>query len=512
MQPVLELRGIEKSFGGTRALHAAGMTVTAGAVVGLIGANGAGKSTLVNVASGRLQPDAGEIIFKQDRMNFRDPRDALRVGIASVPQEITSLDNLTVADGIVLGAEPGRRTPSYSQRLRARHAERALARLGVEIDPDSLIRDLGPSEQRLVSFAAILHRRAELVFLDEPTAAMGVDDAQRVLSTIRTLSGEGVAIVLITHRFSEILAVCDQVLAMREGQTLWARPRSELSVDDLVEAIASDTEAGGRPEISGAVGPVVLEARAVSGDNFEDASFELHQGEVLGFTGLVGCGVNELLEAVGGERRLTAGQLLVNGEPLRLRSPAHALQHGIGQLVPERSRSGFLGLTVRSNASLSAIGQIGRFGLVTRRQEWKHITTQMKSLGLQNRMEEPLAALSGGNRQKVLLSRNVLAGAKVMVLGDPTAGVDVAARASIHQQLRALAQEGTSVIVSASEPEELLGVADRVIIMANGTTIGEYRNDELDTIRLTRLVATAGSRDDAGADVRPPAPGAAESS
>jgi len=489
MAPALELRDIHKSYGGNRVLLGVSLTAEAGTVTGLIGANGAGKSTLVKVATGQVSRDGGEIYRDGEMLQMRDPRDARKAAIAVVPQELSSLFNMPVSDAVVIGAEPSRGIAVYTQKQRARAAQSIFDRLGLDIPMGALVGMIPPSQQRLVSLAGALHRGAKVVFLDEPTAAMAADDAAVVLRTIRALAADGVAVVFVSHRFAEVMQVCDVVHAMRDGREVWVRPRSGLKPNDLISAITTETHLPTQPSgRDAAEREPVLVAENASGDNFTDVSLTLGKGEILGITGLVGCGLNEFVETVGGARPVRGGRLLVDGREARFRCPADALARGVALLVAERARSAFLGMSVRGNASISTVGRIGKLGLISAGMERAYLRKHMPYLGVEDKIDEPLAALSGGNRQKVLLSRIVLAGARILVLDDPTAGVDVGARATLHKRLRSLADDGVSIIVSASEPEELLGFADRIAVMASGRLVDVFDNEDVDAARLMSAV------------------------
>jgi ABC-type sugar transport system ATPase subunit len=485
----VEASDIRKSFGANDVLKGVSLRVRPGEVLGLIGANGAGKSTLVKIASGQIQPDGGHISVDGDARVFKHPRQALRAGITLVPQELNVLPGLPVADAIVLGDEPGRRTPFYTHGTRYRAAGRVLDELELDIDPGLAVDELEPAQQRLVALAVALHQRAKVIYMDEPTAAMGQEDAELVLRTIKTLASQGVAIVFVTHRFNELLKVCTHIQALRDGRVSWVRPRGEVDVADLVQAVAGEALEAKNLSHREFSNPM-LTATDVVGDRVNGVSLTIHEGEVLGLTGLVGCGASEFLEILGGAKPKLGGEIVVGGRPHRGKSPFAAQKSGIGFLPAERSRSGFLDSTLLSNVAVSSIGRIARLGLISKRLERRVVAPLLKRRGLDARLEDPLWSLSGGNRQKVLLTRIECFGAKVLVLVDPTAGVDVGARANIQLELRNMAAHGHAVVVSASEPEELLGFADRIVVMSSGEVSREFAGSDVSASDLIYATTT----------------------
>ncbi len=490
----LEMEGIQKSYGGAPALRDGCLRVEAGTIHGIIGPNGAGKSTLIKIASGQVRRDAGDIRVRGEAVHFHGVPDALGAGVVVMPQELTIVPELSVAENITLGREPsawGILGPGNSRRA----AAAVLRRMNVDIPIALPARALGPAQQRIVMLARALHAGAHTVILDEPTAALNSTEAEVFMGVVETLRSAGVAVVYISHRFGEIERLCDEVTVMRDGRTVDRLTGDRRNQHELVAAIVAEAEAAGAPgrvPKQGQPSQPVIGLRDLSGRRLRGMTLDLERGEILGFCGLPGSGVNELMEVLGGAERPTGGAILVEGREVDFRDPADALACGISYLPVERARAGMLDLTIRANLMASSLPRVARLGMLNAAMESRFVHSVVSELGLQRRIEEPLRALSGGNRQKILLSRCLLADARLIVLDDPTVGVDVKARQDIHDLLRRLASEGRSVVVAVSEPEELVGLADRVVVLSRGQISAELVGEKITSEALVRAVTTSG--------------------
>ena len=488
---LLEIEGVTKTFGAVRALSSASLSVAAGTVHGLVGPNGAGKSTLVKVASGQLIPDHGEVRVGGRPVHLRTPTHALANGIVAMPQELILLPDASVAENILLGWEPSVGPFIWPERRRTA-ARKVIGRLGLDLPLDAPAVSLRPSDQRLVMLARALARDANLLILDEPTAAMSVSDADLVLSAVESLRDKGISIIYVSHRFDEITRVCDFVTVMRDGQTVSTASRGEISHDSLVEAVVSEGNLLDAPTRTGEVGPVMCELKGIHGQRLNDVTIDVHGKEVLGIIGLAGAGGSEVLEILAGVARPRAGQLVIQGRPRSFGSPADAVAAGVGYLA-ERGKVGFPDLPVRTNTVISKIESISFAGEITARRERRAAGQVLASLGLRDRVNTPLSALSGGNKQKVLVARSLFTKASVLVLDDPTAGVDVGARSELHRLIRALANEGKAIVMSSSEPEELAVLADRVVVLNRGHVQAVLAGPDL-TPQAVLHAATGGLR------------------
>jgi len=493
--PALEMRGIVKSYGGVKALQDGNLRVFPGTIHGIIGPNGAGKSTMIKIASGLVRRDSGEILVLGEPAQLLGVPAALAAGIVAMPQEVTFVPGLSVAENITIGREPSkagfvRRSDTTSA------AEAVLARMNVTMDPSALAGSLEPAAQRVVMLARALHTGAHTVILDEPTAALNAAQAEVFLSVVESLRSAGVAVVYISHRFGEVERLCDEVTVVRDGRTVEVLRGERCNQQEFVAAVVTGGalvekvrdfkhELGAEPAIA---------LVDVTGERLRGVSVSFMPGEIVGVCGLPGSGVNELMEMLGGSRSPLQGAVEVAGTRVLFGEPADALAHGVAYLPVERARAGMLDLAIRANLVASSLAKISRFiGLISAARERTFVAEVSETLGLARRIDEPLRSLSGGNRQKVLLSRCLLADARVLVLDDPTVGVDVGARRDIHQLLARLSREGRTVIVAASEPEELASIADRVLVFSRGEVSAELTHEDISPEGLVRAVTTSGA-------------------
>ena len=496
-QPALELVGIKKSYGGAPALTDGSLVVAPGTIHGVVGPNGAGKSTLMRIACGEIRPDGGVIRVAGETVHFRTPNDALRHGVALMPQELTTVPELSVEENVVLGREPSSGGLLNPARRRAIAAQ-VLDRIAIKVPTGLRMRTLGVAQQRAVMLARALHSGARVLVLDEPTASLSRSEADSFLNVVEDLRREGLAVVYVSHRFAEVERLCDRVTVIRDAQTIGTIERSALTIHALVEAVVSkgavDFSGGETPERGRVEDEPVLRATALAGVEMRHVNFEARPGEIVGVCGLPGSGVGELLEVLAGAKVPLSGDVEIRGERHRLASPADALAVGISYLPAERSRAGLLDLSIRFNVVASILQRIGTKGFITARRERSISKPSLTALGLEKRRDNALRTLSGGNRQKVLLTRSLLADSAIVILDDPTVGVDVNARRDIHKQLFRFAAEGRAVIVSSSEPEELAAVADRVVVLGRGAVSDELHGDRVNPDALVRAVTVEAAK------------------
>ncbi|WP_214407339.1 sugar ABC transporter ATP-binding protein [Pseudonocardia lacus] len=491
--PLLSMRGIVKEFPGVRALDGVDLDVVAGEVHCLLGQNGAGKSTLIKVLAGAHRPDAGEVSFAGEVVSFASPQAADAAGIATIHQELDLVPGLSVADNVVLGHEPARF--GFTRDRAAEDTTAALLRrLGhPEIRPRRELGRLSAAGQQVVSMARALARDARLIVMDEPSAVLDPEEVRNLFRVIRELTADGVAVVYISHRLEEIREIGDRVTVLKDGRTvarnLSARdtPTSEvitLMTGRSIEYVFPE-RTGGPP------GEVVLEVEGLgrSGE-FADVSFSVRGGEIVGLAGLVGSGRSEILETVYGARKPTAGAVRVGGRALRTGSVTAAVRAGVG-LAPEerKSQALLLGEPVYRNVTLSAMSRFARGGFVREDAERDAARTETARLDVRPAdVRRAARTLSGGNQQKVVLARWLLQGCKVLLLDEPTRGVDVGARSEIYALIRELAASGVAVVVVSSEVPEVLGLADRVLVVREGRVVHEAPAAELDEGRVLDLV------------------------
>ena len=495
-QPLLAMRGIVKQFPGVRALDGVDLDVAAGEVHCLLGQNGAGKSTLIKVLAGAHTPDAGEIIWAGSSVSFASPQAADAAGIATIYQELDLVPGLSVAENVVLGHEPSRM--GFSRLREADEITRALlCRLGhPEILPRRELGRLSAAGQQIVSMARALARDARLIVMDEPSAVLDPEEVHNLFRVIRELTAEGVAVVYISHRLEEIREIGDRVTVLKDGHTVARNlPARTTPTADVIRLMTGRTIEYVFPERTAPVSEnVVLEVEGLSRPGeFRDVSFAVRSGEILGLAGLVGSGRSEILETVYGARKASAGTVRVDGRLLRPGSVTAAVRAGMGLAPEERKSQGLLlAEPVFRNVTLPAMARFARAGFlgpvadlpaaaeVTRRLEVRPADAT-----------RPVRMLSGGNQQKVVLARWLLQGCSVLLLDEPTRGVDVGARSEIYGLIRRLAAEGTAIVLVSSEVPEVLGLADRVLVVREGRVVHEAPSDELDEGRVLDLVMEA---------------------
>lgn len=478
---IVETIGVRKAFGGTVALWSADLAVEQETIHGIVGPNGAGKSTLVRIVAGHIRPDEGLIKVRGASVTLPTPAAAQKLGIVAVPQEIALADQLSVAENVLLGNECRWGPLLIPHRARRRSAA-VMRELGADVSVRVRAGSLRGSAQRLVMFAQALSRDASVIIVDEPTAGLSVEETEIVVGALEELKRRGRTIIFVSHRFNEVLRLCDRVTVVRDGLTTETLERSELSEQTLVGAVVGTETTKAEVDSARVVRDEQgLDVVSLRGRDLRGVSLAARRGEIVGVVGLVGSGVEELLAVMGGAATPTAGHLIVRGEQRRFDSPADALAAGVAYLPADRARAGLLEMPVRINIVISKTDRVAKGGFVTRGLERRGALDVLRRFGLERYCDRPLSSLSGGNRQKALIGRAIFVGADVLVLADPTVGVDFGARAELHELLRELANDGCTIIVSSSEPEELVAFVDRVVVMRRGQ-VGEILAGEGITI------------------------------
>ncbi|GGV37592.1 sugar ABC transporter ATP-binding protein [Streptomyces griseoflavus] len=493
--PLLSMSGITKSFPGVRALDGVDLDVQAGEVHCLLGQNGAGKSTLIKVLAGAHQPDSGTIRWRGDDVTLRSPIAAMRLGIATIYQELDLVEHLSVAENVHLGHEPT--TAGFVVRGRAAKAStaRLLQRLGhPEIDPARLVGDLSAAHQQIVSMARALSHEVRLIVMDEPSAALDPDEVDNLFRIVGDLTADGVAVVYISHRLEEIRRIGDRVTVLKDGRAvaggLPAKSTPTKEVVALMTGRNVEYVFPPRPASAPQGDPVlVVEGLSRKGE-FAPIDLQVRPGEIVGLAGLVGSGRSEILETVYGARKPDTGRVLVDGKPLRPGSVRAAVRAGLGLAPEERKAQALLMLeSVTRNVSVSSMSRFARLGWIDRGAELGAARAAVRELSLRpDNPDVPVRTLSGGNQQKAVLARWLLRGCRVLLLDEPTRGVDVGARAELYAVVRRLADEGLAVLLVSSEVPEVLGLADRVLVLREGDVVHTAPARELDEHRVLDLV------------------------
>lgn len=499
---MLELLGIGKRFPGVVALDDVSLAVAAGEVRGLMGENGAGKSTLLKILSGEYAPDAGEIRIDGRVVRFGGPRDAAEAGIAIIHQELHLAPHLSVAENITLGAMPSR-AGLLDRKAMRRQAAALLDRLGEDIDPDARLGTLSIGKRQMVEVCKALQRDARIIAFDEPTSSLSARETEVLLRVIRDLRAEGRAILYVSHRMEEVFALCDSLTVLRDGRLTAEHPRiAEVTTDAVISQMAgreiSDVY-GYRPRV---IGEPALEAHGVLGRGLSaPVSFQAGRGEILGFFGLVGAGRTELLKLIYGAEPRQSGVLAVNGKPVRICDPRDAIAAGIALLPEDRKDEGIVPMSsVRENIVLAERNLAGSGGrLLHPKREASQAQSQIAALRIKTASAETaIGALSGGNQQKAVLGRWLAAEAAILLMDEPTRGIDIGARSEIYALMYRLAEQGRTLIVVSSDMPEVLGVCDRIIVMREGAVSAVVkRADATPEALLRHALPDAARRGDA---------------
>ncbi|WP_247827411.1 sugar ABC transporter ATP-binding protein [Arthrobacter antioxidans] len=482
--PVLALRGALKTFGPVVALADGTIDLAAGEIHALVGENGAGKSTLVKILAGVHHPDAGEFLVGGQSVSFRNVADSKAAGISVIYQEPTLFPDLTVAENIFIGRQPRGRLGLISRVEMRRRARELFDQLGVPIDPDRVAEGLSIADQQIIEIAKAISLDARILVMDEPTAALSGVEVDRLFAVARRLRDAGSGILFISHRFDEVFGLCDRITVMRDGAYIATHETRATSVEAIVrEMVGRDIEAL-FPKTETEAGDVVLTVEGLTRPGvFHDIDFEVRAGEIVALSGLVGAGRTEVARAVFGIDRYESGTVRMSGTPLRRKDPRAAIDAGIGFVPEDRRKQGLvMDLSVERNTALTLRHSLARFGIIRARAEREAAETWGKRLQVKaGSPEHAVSTLSGGNQQKVVLAKWLATDPKLLIIDEPTRGIDVGTKAEVHRLISELAGRGIAILMISSELPEVLGMADRVLVMREGRITG----------RLDRAEATA---------------------
>ncbi len=469
---LLEMRGIRKVFPGVMALDDVRFDLRRGEVHALLGENGAGKSTLMKILSGACSRDAGEILLDGHAVALETPREAQTLGISTIYQEFNLVPHLSAAENIFLGREPMRSTMRavIDRRTLLRQSRALLESVGTAIDPEARVSTLGVAEQQMVEIAKALSIRARILIMDEPTSALTASEIDQLFAAIRRFTAEGGSVVYISHRLEELARVGQRATVLRDGRYIGTRPLPS-PIHELVRMMANRDISEHYPPPTRRRGPEILRVEDVTrAPRVFDVSFTLHRGEVLGVAGLLGAGRTELARLIAGADVPDGGRITIRGAPVRLRSPRDAIRAGIGLVPEDRKQQGLvLSQSVAANLVLPQLGRLGRAGVVRRAKEREVATRWTRELRIRTpSIEARVLTLSGGNQQKVVLGKVLAAGADVLVVDEPTRGIDVGAKLEIYTLLDRLAAEGAGILMISSDLPEIMGMSDRILVMHQG--------------------------------------------
>ena len=491
---ILRMQGIRKTFPGVVALDNVNLDVRSGTVHSLMGENGAGKSTLMKCLIGMYTPDEGTVELAGDIVRFKDTKDGLEHGISMIHQELSPVPEMMVAENIWLGREPRGRLGLLSPAAMFRKTRELFDEWKINIDPKARMKDLTVSKQQMVEIAKAISYDAKIIIMDEPTSAIPEREVAHLHGMIKRLTDFGVAIIYITHKMDEVFRISDDITVFRDGKHVGSYPAKELDRDKLIKLMVGRELTDLFPKEEAEIGDVVLSVQGLNrGSVVKDVSFELHRGEILGLAGLMGAGRTEVLETIFGIEKADSGEVVLNGKTLRIKQPADAIRAGMALLTEDRKLNGIMGvLSVRDNITAAALPRYSPRGVLRVGEMRKDSEDQREKLRIKTpSLSQLIKNLSGGNQQKALISRWLLTVPDVLMIDEPTRGIDVGAKSEIHRLMSMLAQEGKAIIMVSSELPEVLGMSDRILVMHEGRISGELSREEANQESVMHL-ATGG--------------------
>ena len=487
--PVISLEHAQKSFGAVHALEDGHIDLFGGQVHGLVGENGAGKSTLVKILAGVYRPDSGQLLIDGEEAIFDNAKQSQEAGIAIIFQEPTLFPDLSVAENIFVGVQPLKRFRRIDGRRMRREAATLFEQLGVGLDPDRLARGLSIADQQLVEIAKALTTNARVIVMDEPTAALAMNEVEQLFRIVETLRARGNAVLFISHRLDEIFAICQRVTVMRDGRHVWTKPIDELTVPSVIRAMVGRDMDALFPKVPTEPGRVVLKVdRLTREGDFTDVSFVVRSGEIVALAGLVGAGRTEVARAIFGIDRADAGSVEIEGKRLRPGSPSAAMAAGIGLVPEDRRQQGLvMDFSIERNIALASLDTVRRGGLVLRASERTFARDWALRLRLKYaKLTNPVWTLSGGNQQKTVLAKWLGRKPTLLIVDEPTRGIDVGTKAEVHRLLSDLAAQGVAILMVSSELPEVLGMADRVVVLFEGRVMREFARADADEDAIMR--------------------------
>ncbi|MFN8485922.1 MAG: sugar ABC transporter ATP-binding protein [Anaerolineae bacterium] len=491
--PVFQAQHISKSFGGVHALQDVHFEIVPGEVHALLGENGAGKSTLIKIMTGVYQPDAGEMALDGAAVRFGNTREAQNAGIAAIYQEPSLFPDLDIAENILVGRQPRGRGGIDWKRMYG-EASALLERLGLALDPHTKARQLSVAQQQVVEIARALSLNARMLIMDEPTSSLTQNEVEELFTIVRQLRASGTAIIFISHRLEELFALADRVTILRDGQYVATRRVAEVTTEDLIRMMVGRHLGELFPKQDVPAGDVALavEGLTVEG-SFSDVSFELRKGEILGMAGLVGAGRTNVARAIFGIEPATAGVIKLDGKPVTIKSADAAMALGIGYVPEDRKEHGLvLPMSIGDNITLPVLSSFGRFGWLDRKREAKAAAVASQQLEVKmTGIDQLVAQLSGGNQQKVVLAKWLGTRPRVLILDEPTRGIDVGTKAAVHRLMSSLAAEGMAILMISSELPEILGMSDRILVMREGRLTGEFARADATQEKIMAAATTA---------------------
>lgn len=492
MQPILKLDNICKSFPGVRALYNAGLSVYPGRVMALMGENGAGKSTLMKILTGIYSKDSGSIHYQGQEVTFKNPKMSQLAGISIIHQELNIIPNLTIAENIFLGREFTNKFGGIDWKKMTTESEKLLKRLKIKHSPTTPVEQLSLGELQMIEIAKALSFDAKVIIMDEPTDALTDTETDALFNVIRELKQQNCGIVFISHRMQDIFTICDDVTVLRDGELIAERSLKEINEEQLIELMVGRKLSEQYPHIESPIGDTVLEVKNISGCGVHNASFKLHRGEILGISGLMGAGRTELMKLIYGALPKTAGEVFLKQKQLSIHSPQDGLNNGIVYISEDRKGDGLvLGMSIKENMTLTALKQLTKHYSINHKAEKMTVNDFILLFNIKTpSMDQTIGLLSGGNQQKVAIAKGLMTRPDVLILDEPTRGIDIGAKKEIYQLINKFKEEGMSIIIVSSDMPEIIGMSDRVLVMNNGEIRAEYLRNEVTQEKLLTAAIT----------------------
>lgn len=488
---ILKVSNLSKRFGGVQALKDISLEVRYGEVHALVGENGAGKSTLMNILGGIIHRDTGEIIYKGKSVAFANPMESIKAGVAIIHQELAVLPSLNVIDNMFMGRMESKGGVISWKRMEAL-TRQYLQQVGLDIDPYTVIRDLPISQRQLIEIAKAVSMNASLIIMDEPNSSLSESDTERLFKVIEQLKQNNVSIIYVSHKIKEVLRISDRISVLRDGHYIGMADKNEATVDSIIEMMVGrkikikSRTAASRSDIP------LLQVENLSGEGFHDISFTLYRGEILGFAGLVGAGRSEVARAIFGDLKIHSGRTLLEGKPVRFTLPKDAISAGLAMVQEDRKvLSLFMDMPILHNISMANLPKMAQSGFVKAREESETTNNFVKRLNIKlSEAHAPVNSLSGGNQQKTVLARWLATNPRLLILDEPTHGIDVGAKSEIYDLMRSLADSGMGIILISSELPEVMAMSDRIVVMQEGRLAGILDRTEATENKIMALATS----------------------
>ena len=491
MAELFRLENVSKAFPGVQALDKVSIDIRRGEVLALMGENGAGKSTLIKILAGAYQMDSGKVFCEGREIRINGLKGSAELGISIIFQELNLFSNLSIAENIFVNREFRRYGLFYDRRRANLQAAQMLEEVGLHCPPDTPLNHLSVSQRQMVEIAKALCADARMIIMDEPTSSLTTGEVKKLFEIIRHLTKKGVSVIFISHKISEVREIADRVHILRDGQYITTLEKDEITEESIIQNMVGRKLENVFDKQPIQIGEMALEVRNLSTKNFlNDISFSVRKGEIVGFAGLVGAGRTEVMRAIFGLDSMVGGEIRVAGKPVRIRCTRDAIRHGIGLVPEDRKKEGlFLGMSVMKNGSIVILDKVSKGRIIQSRREYDAVHSYVEKLSIKTpSLEKCVADLSGGNQQKVVVAKWLAANPRILIVDEPTRGIDVGAKKEIHRLINTLAQSGVAIIMISSELPEILGMCDRIFVMHEGHLKGELTRNEATQEKIMEII------------------------